>query len=57
MVGLVKTLVLEIVKRREAEERMAAALERLMKWIKEMNTELDREGSEDAEGDNNMGGF
>ena len=57
MVGLVKTLVLEIVKRREAEERMVAALERVMKWIKEMNTEFDREGSEDAEGDNNMDGF
>ena len=31
MVRLIKTLVSEMVKRREAEERAAAALERLMK--------------------------
>ena len=46
MAGLIKTLVLEMVKRREAEERMAAALERLMKWVKEMGLESDGEESE-----------
>ena len=43
MVSLIKTLVSEMVKRREAEERMAAALERLMKWVEEMELELDGE--------------
>ena len=37
MVGLMETLVLEMVKRREAKERMVAALERLMKWIEVMD--------------------
>ena len=35
MASLIETLVSEMVKRREAEERMAAALERLMKWVEE----------------------
>ena len=43
MASLIETLVLEMVKWREAEERMAAALERLMKWVKEMESESDRE--------------
>ena len=43
MVGLIETLISEMVKQREAEERMAAALERLMKWVKEMELELDGE--------------
>ena len=46
MVGLIETLVSEMVKRREAEERMAAALERLMKWVEETELELDGEESE-----------
>ena len=46
MVGLIKTLVLEMVKRREAKERTAAALERLMKWVEEMESESDGEESE-----------
>ena len=36
MASLIEMLVSEMVKRREAEERTAAALERLMKWVKEM---------------------
>ena len=43
MAGLIKTLVSEMVKRREAEERTAVALERLMKWVKEMELESDGE--------------
>ena len=43
MVGLIDTLVSEMVKQREAEERTAAALERLMKWVEETESELDRE--------------
>ena len=39
MAGLIKTLVSEMVKRREAEERMVVALERLMKWVEEMEME------------------
>ena len=39
MVGLIETLVLEMVKQREAEERMTAALERLMRWVEEMEME------------------
>ena len=46
MAGLIKTLVSEMVKRREGEERMAAVLERLMKWVKEMESESDGEESE-----------
>ena len=33
MAGLIETLVSEMVKRREAEERTAVVLERLMKWV------------------------
>ena len=43
MASLIETLVSEMVKWREAEERMAAALERLMKWVKEMESESDGE--------------
>ena len=47
MVSLIETLVSEMVKWREAKERMAAAaLERLMKWVKEMESESDGEESE-----------
>ena len=46
MASLIKTLISEMVKQREAEERMAAALERLMKWVEEMESESDREESE-----------
>ena len=42
-------LVEEMVKRREAEERTAVMLKRLMKWIEEMDSESDREGK-DGEG-------
>ena len=37
--ALIKTLVLETVKQREAEERMVAVLERLMRWVEETETE------------------
>ena len=43
MASLIETLISEMVKWREAEERMAAALERLMKWVKEMESESDGE--------------
>ena len=43
MASLIETLVSEMVKRREAKERTAAALERLMKWVKEMESESDGE--------------
>ena len=46
MASLIKTLVSEMVKQREAEERTAAALERLMKWVEEMESESDGEESE-----------
>ena len=46
MVGLIETLISEMVKQREAEERMAAALERLMKWVEETELESDGEESE-----------
>ena len=39
----------EMVRRREAEERTAAALERLMQWIEVMDLELDGEFSEKSE--------
>ena len=39
MAGLIETLVSEMVKRREAEERMVVVLERLMKWVEEMEME------------------
>ena len=44
MMSLIETLISEMVKRREAEERTAAALERLMKWVEE--TELESDGEE-----------
>ena len=43
MASLIETLISEMVKQREAEERTAAALERLMKWVKEMESESDGE--------------
>ena len=46
MVSLIETLILEMVKRREAKERTAAALERLMKWVEETESESDGEESE-----------
>ena len=46
MASLIKTLISEMVKRREAEERKAAALKRLMKWVEEMESESDGEESE-----------
>ena len=46
MAGLIKTLVLEMVKQREADERTVAALERLMKRVEETESELDGEESE-----------
>ena len=49
MASLIETLVLELVKWREAEERTAAALERLMKWVEEMESELDGEELEKLE--------
>ena len=39
MAGLIETLISEMVKQREAEERMVAMLERLMKWVEETETE------------------
>ena len=49
MVGLIKMLVSEMVKWREAEERTVAMLEWLMKWVEEMEMELDGEESEKSE--------
>ena len=46
MVSLIETLVSEMVKWREAEERMAAALERLMKWVEESEKLGFREGEQ-----------
>ena len=46
VVSLIETLVSEMVKRREAKERTAAALERLMKWAEETESESDGEESE-----------
>ena len=43
MASLIETLVLEMVKQREAEERTAAALERLMKWVEETESESNGE--------------
>ena len=40
---------LEMVRRQEVEERMAAALERLMGWIEVTDSELDGEESEKSE--------
>ena len=50
MAGLVDMLVEEMVKRREAEERTAAALERLLKWIEEMDLESEVREDKDTEG-------
>ena len=49
MVSLVETLVLEMVRRQEVEERTAEALERLMRWIEVMDSESDGEESERSE--------
>ena len=46
MASLIETLVSEMVKQREAKGRTAAALERLMKWVEEMELESDGEESE-----------
>ena len=46
MASLIETLISEMVKQREAEERTVVALERLMKWVEEMELELDGEESE-----------
>ena len=43
MARLIKTLVLEMVKLREAKERMVVVLERLMEWVEATEMELDRE--------------
>ena len=40
---------LEMVRRWEAEERMVAALERLMRWIEVMDSESDGEELEKSE--------
>lgn len=51
-------LVSEMVKRREAEERMVAAMEMLMRWIEVMDLESDGEDKESLEvrdeGENEM---
>ena len=44
IVSLIETLISKMVKRREAKEGTAAALERLMKWVEE--TELESDGEE-----------
>ena len=49
MVGLIETLVSEMVKWREAEERMAAALEQLIRWVEETEMESDGEELEEPE--------
>ena len=49
MAGLIETLISEIVKQREAKERTAAALERLMKWVEETESESDGEELEKLE--------
>ena len=43
MASLIEMLVSEMVRRREAEEGMVAALERLMRWIEVTDLGLDRE--------------
>ena len=49
MASLMETLMLGMVRRWEVEERMAAALERLMRWIEVMGLESDREVLEKSE--------
>ena len=49
MVSFMETLVSEMVRRWEAEERTVAALERLMWWIEVTDSELDGEESEKSE--------
>ena len=49
MASLIETLVLEMVKQREAGGGMVAALERLMKWVEETELESDGEESEKSE--------
>ena len=49
MASLMETLVSEMVRRWEAEERMVAAMERLMRWIEVTDSELDGEVSEKSE--------
>ena len=49
MAGLIETLVSEMVKWREAEERTVAALERLMMWVEETEMETDGEELEKLE--------
>ena len=46
MASLIETLVSEMVRQREAEERTAAALERLMKWVEESESELESDREE-----------
>ena len=50
MASLMETLISEMVRRREVEERTAAALERLMRWIKVTDGEV-LEKSEFGEGE------
>ena len=49
MASLIEMLVSEMVRRREAEEGMVAALERLMRWIEVTDLGLDREELEKLE--------
>ena len=49
MASLIETLVSEMVKQREAEERTAVELERLMKWVEETESESDGEELEKSE--------
>ena len=49
MVSLVETLVSEMVRRWEVEERTVVGLERLMQWIEVMDSESDGEESEKSE--------
>ena len=50
MASLMETLISEMVRRQEVEERTAAALERLMRWIKVTDGEV-LEKSEFGEGE------
>ena len=49
MVRLIRMLVSEMVKWREAEERKTTMLEQLMKWVEETEMEMDGEESEELE--------
>ena len=48
-IHMVRLMVSEMVKWREAEERKTTMLEQLMKWVEETEMEMDGEESEELE--------